>query len=53
MACMCSEIVISCYLARVIMRKRGLLEVFLYGENTLETAIFKYCVEISTEFTTV
>jgi hypothetical protein len=53
MACMCIAIVISYYLARVIMRKLGLLEVLLYGENTLEIAIVKYCVEISTEFTTV
>jgi len=35
------------------MRKRGILEVLLCGENTLEMAIFKYCVEISTGFTAV
>jgi hypothetical protein len=32
---MCSEIVTSYYLSRVIMRKRGLLEVLLYGETHL------------------
>jgi len=53
MACMCGEIVTPYYLARFIMRKRGLLEMLLYGENTHEMAIFKYCVEISTGFTTV
>jgi len=46
MACTCSETVISYYLARAIMRKRGLLR-----ENTPEMKIFKYCVEISTGFT--
>jgi hypothetical protein len=53
MACMCSEIVISYYFARVIMPRRGLLEVLLYRENTLEMALVKYCVEISTGFTAV